>query len=390
MRRVIITFFSFLLILSPVVLQAAEVKNVVARPVGNRVLFEYDLTGDEREAEVSVTITIKGQTYSTDKLHLEGDVGKVRTGSGKRIWWNVLQDFPKGMATVMNWEITASKKYRQITDTGNNVSPAWSLDGKRIAFQRDNNIWTIFIDGSDALRLTNMPSPRFAWGPVYRPNSNELYYMDNSPSGLDFHWIIKTLANGKGGRNEVLMVPGGETFSPISFSPDGNMFCHVYFKRNKKGDLKIANANGGNHRAVLVDEDITGRCFWGTGKNSIHLAYSKLSNGILSIYTTGTKGEGEKRATDERLGDCTLTGWSADGEAIIFTRQSDRQIYILHTGNGSLQRITNDEFPNDGGTISPDNSLVVFFSKKSGNNHNIFIVPLSGKESGSPSSRISN
>jgi len=86
---------------------AAEVKNVVAKQVGNRILFEYELIGDERESEVSVTITIKGQTYPSDKLHLEGDFGKVRTGNGKKIWWNVLQDFPRGYAGDLQWEVVA-------------------------------------------------------------------------------------------------------------------------------------------------------------------------------------------------------------------------------------------------------------------------------------------
>ncbi|MBI5750493.1 MAG: formylglycine-generating enzyme family protein [Nitrospinae bacterium] len=89
---------------------AAEVKNVTAKQTGNRLLFEFDITGDEGETEVNVAITLKGKTYTNKDLHIEGDFGKVKTGKGKKIWWNLLQDFPRGHAGDIEWEITAGGK----------------------------------------------------------------------------------------------------------------------------------------------------------------------------------------------------------------------------------------------------------------------------------------
>lgn len=96
-----------LIILSAVRLPAAEVKNVQSSQVGNRVQFTYDLEGEEREAEVTVNLTVPDGARKTADLHLEGDVGKVKPGKGKMIWWNVLQDFPRGMNSEIAWEITA-------------------------------------------------------------------------------------------------------------------------------------------------------------------------------------------------------------------------------------------------------------------------------------------
>ena len=78
---------------------AAVVKDLKSSQVGNRILFKYDLIGEaETEGKVGVNVTVGGQTYKSDKLHLEGDFGKIKAGKGKKLWWNVLQDFPKGVS----------------------------------------------------------------------------------------------------------------------------------------------------------------------------------------------------------------------------------------------------------------------------------------------------
>jgi formylglycine-generating enzyme required for sulfatase activity len=85
---------------------AAEVKNYTFQMEGNRALITYDLEGDEPEAEVSVSITVQSKTYSASELHLTGDYGKVKPGKGKKIYWNILQDFPKGLRAKVDFEVS--------------------------------------------------------------------------------------------------------------------------------------------------------------------------------------------------------------------------------------------------------------------------------------------
>ncbi|MBI4691425.1 MAG: DNRLRE domain-containing protein [Nitrospirae bacterium] len=116
MRWILLVSFATLLLIGS--LHAAEVKNLDAKQVGNRVLFEYDVAGDEDETEVTFSLTINGKTYNADTLHLEGDHGKVKVGEGKKVWWNVLQDFPKGYAGDLEYEIAASNSSKVFTDKG--------------------------------------------------------------------------------------------------------------------------------------------------------------------------------------------------------------------------------------------------------------------------------
>ena len=87
----------------------AEVTNLRIVQEGGRGVFTYDLTAeaDEQEADVALTVTVAGKSYDAKDLHLEGDFGKVRSGKGKRITWNILQDFPKGLRADVDVDVTA-------------------------------------------------------------------------------------------------------------------------------------------------------------------------------------------------------------------------------------------------------------------------------------------
>ncbi len=108
------TFF-FLTILSA---HAAEVKNIASKQAGNRVQITYDLVGDENEAEVDVTVKVGGKDYKAAELHLEGDMGKVRPGKRKTLWWNVLQDFPRGLDQNVSFDVAAGGKTFKDAATG--------------------------------------------------------------------------------------------------------------------------------------------------------------------------------------------------------------------------------------------------------------------------------
>jgi formylglycine-generating enzyme required for sulfatase activity len=110
MRKFLIPAFLFL-IFAATTLYAAEVQNIKPSQVGNRILFEFDVEGSAgEETDVSITLTINGKAYTADKLHLEGDFGKTRAGEGKKIYWNVLQDFPRGFNQVFDYAIVVGGK----------------------------------------------------------------------------------------------------------------------------------------------------------------------------------------------------------------------------------------------------------------------------------------
>ena len=105
MRRLGIV--AFLIVASASSLFGANVRNEVAKQVGTKVLFEFDVISKEKEAVVSFELTLRGKKYTSGKLSLKGDIGKVQAGKRKKIYWDVLKDFPKGFSGEVTWNISA-------------------------------------------------------------------------------------------------------------------------------------------------------------------------------------------------------------------------------------------------------------------------------------------
>jgi hypothetical protein len=93
----------------PLAVQAAQqqegaVKNVRVEREGDQLLVTYDLAGSEDEYEVSLLLsTDGGQTFQPLPETIQGAVGEeVIPGSGQRIVWAVLEDFPMGLSGERN------------------------------------------------------------------------------------------------------------------------------------------------------------------------------------------------------------------------------------------------------------------------------------------------
>jgi len=88
---------------------AAEVTNIVVAQEGNRVVLTYDLAGDAaEETDIYIAVTLNGKTYAADQLHFDGNLTKVKPGKGKKVYWNFLQDFPRGYDGEFLWRVAAA------------------------------------------------------------------------------------------------------------------------------------------------------------------------------------------------------------------------------------------------------------------------------------------
>lgn len=164
------------------------------------------------------------------------------------------------------------KGLKALTIVGNNGPPAWSPDGKRIAFTRylsstaTSEVFVIDADGSNEVRLTTGGA---YYGVAWSPDSHSLAV--DGASGGDSLNIYILSADAPGPPPAVLITNGG---SP-SWSPDGKRIAYTH----------------------------------GTG-------YYDASQ----IYVRNVDGTDAHRATPDSVGWNWYPEWSPDGKKIAFTR----------------------------------------------------------------------
>jgi hypothetical protein len=98
--RGVIGVILLLLITASLGAQELRVKNVRFEDRVDTVLVMYDLDGrDDKQYEVSLSLSFDGgKTYTIYPDHVSGDVGRgVRPGLGKRMEWNLNEDYPAGL-----------------------------------------------------------------------------------------------------------------------------------------------------------------------------------------------------------------------------------------------------------------------------------------------------
>lgn len=132
----------------------------------------------------------------------------------------------------------AGKKLRQLTDAkAADSNPAWSPKGGRIAFGRSNGIWTMRADGRQQHRLTRNGRDH---EPAWSPNGRRIVFVRSKDVSMRTGdlWLV----GANGGRARKLTQRG---FDP-SWSPDGRT---IAFEGPSESGIFVINADGsGRHR----------------------------------------------------------------------------------------------------------------------------------------------
>lgn len=206
----------------------------------------------------------------------------------------------------------------RLTATGDNQKPAWSPDGRRIAFSRHipgsstegwgtPDIYLMDADGSNSVRRTvGAEFLSAAWSPDGRKlaiSDEGIYYAE-----------IHILSADDDGLPPIRLATDAR--SP-SWSPDGNQIAYVH----TSGDdgyhqVYVMNADGtGAH--PLTENDgggIYGLAWSPSGKR---IAYSKCLDGGCDLYVMAADGGEARRITS--AGNAQGAAWSPDGAWIAFT-----------------------------------------------------------------------
>jgi Tol biopolymer transport system component len=229
-------------------------------------------------------------------------------------------------------------------------APAWSPNGKRIAFDGAtrssySEIYVIDVDGSHRHRLTHLTQTHLggAWSyedPAWSPNGKRIAFDSNGHCYSGFCPESQLYVVNADGRNlQPLNAESSEGIQP-AWSPDGKRIAYV---DKVSVELYLISAHGGKpHR--IAEHVWTARQAW--SPNGKKIAFVGGTGGREQIYVMNADGSHTHPLTRGSVADF-LPAWSPDGTRIAFDSSrdycgDDDQIYVM-TANGSKRRALTHE-----------------------------------------------
>jgi TolB protein len=234
-------------------------------------------------------------------------------------------------------------------------APAWSPDGRRIAFTSDRDggttgIYLMNADGSGLERLTrnlrtvddlsptwSPDGRRIAFVRTRRGGSPEIYVMD--ADGSQQRRLARSLAPriayaGAAG-------PAGE----LAWSPNGRKIAFQSPRDDNKSEIYVMNADGtGRQRLTVSPETYDGVPAW--SPDGRRIAYARGDNTAEELYVMNADGSEQKKVTPYSVSLAyafTEPSWSPDGRRIAFwkrDRAQNKDIYVVNVDGSGLRRLT--------------------------------------------------
>ena len=170
---------------------------------------------------------------------------------------------------------------------GPDLSPAWSSDGRRLAWSRNGEILTMNADGSGKRRLV---SKARIWHEHHSPtwHGRTIVYSSNRVSAFnpELYAVPARRLTFTQGSDGVL----GDDGMP-DFSPDGRRIVFTS-NRDQSGEIYVMNANGSGQRRLTrkPGDDFNPR-FSPDGRR---IAFTSLPG---SVFVMNTNGSGLRRLT---------------------------------------------------------------------------------------------
>jgi Tol biopolymer transport system component len=269
---------------------------------------------------------------------------------------------------------------RQLTfSPSNEFAPAWSPDGRTIAFVSDQtgmwNLWVVDPDGRGARGLT---FDGFQYlSPVFTRDSAAIAVASDRGSPTRAWtdlWLIER--DGSRERRLISETPSVKEFAP-ALSRDGRLlgYLDLPMSRPPQYRLLVTELPGGIPR-VLTEEGVIFSPIR-FSPDGLQVLFSAARSGTAAdVWVMGVEGSGARALTMRPATD-TAGDWSPDGRTIVFVSDQGGhdELWLMDAQGQNARQLTYDAATASMPAFSPDGARIVYTSTKSGN-QDLWIIPV--------------
>jgi TolB protein len=258
--------------------------------------------------------------------------------------------------------------------------PAWSPDGRRVAFlsRRDGKqeIYVVNADGSGLRNLTRSPDHEFA--PAWSPDGRKIVFVRSRDYFMRADVELYVMNADASGQRRLTQTRGRLDGNPVwsggaVWSPDGRKLAFTT-KRDGDWDAYVMNTDGSGQRNLTRN---SARDFFGTWLPDGRIAFFSERDGTSQLFVMNADGSGLRNLT-RQWGLEISPVWSASGGKVAFVL--DGSLYVMNA-DGSRRRKLVDAWVGKAPAWSPDGRRIAFTKSLGGwerGSTEIFVVNLDG------------
>ena len=231
-------------------------------------------------------------------------------------------------------DFDGSNPVRVTRDESIDLSPAWSPDGRRLAYvgYKENGPKIYVVDLMNGAQRLLSGYKGLNISPAWRPGTDQLAATLSKDGSPDIY-----LLSSSGKVVQQLVKGWGINVSP-TWSPDGKQLAYVSNETGNPQIYVLDLSSGQKRRITHSGKYNTSPCWSPKGD---WIAYSGIADGKHNIFVIRPDGSGLRQLTFSE-GNNESPTWSPDGRMLAFssTREGRSSIWVLLLNGTGMRRLT--------------------------------------------------